>query len=201
MHALEIQPRQSFPLTQEKSKPCGGGSLQAAPFPLATCTSDPAPSHVLQQGWRKLPSLPPPLLGNTTESWWAQDARDGPRALQRQAQNTRTHCSCMGRWGLCYGQSPFIAIFSLQNLPGSFSAPCRDTVAVIAAAAAAARRRLTNKLPINAALYQSWYQRFAARAGGAASAHTALGLPVEPSTSPASPSLPCFHSLPLWQGG
>lgn len=163
---------------------------------------DPAPSHVQQQQHcRKLPSLPPLLLGNSTESWWAQDARNGPRALQRQAQHTRTGCSCVGRWGLCYGQGPFIAIFSLENLPGSFSAPCRDMVAVVAVvAAAAARRRFTNKLPINAALYQSWDQHFAVRAEGAASAHTALGavgLAGSTQHQPSQPLLPLLHSLPL----
>lgn len=55
----------------------------------------------------------------------------------------------------------FYAIFSLENLPGSFSAFCRETVVVATAAAVvAARKRLANNLPIKADLVSNLVSAF-----------------------------------------
>jgi len=88
--------------------------------------------------------------------WWTQDPRNGHRALQREKQKCQDSLQLLGETqrGLSDGEFPFIAIFSLENLPGSFSVLCRETVVVTAAAAVvvAARKRLANNLPINADL-------------------------------------------------
>lgn len=204
MHALAIQPRQSFPFTQKKDlNPVQGALSRRLHSPWLSSTSDPTPSHVLQQDWRKAPSCHPSHLRCLETSLRAGGLRMQEMCPELCRDKPRTPGLAAAAWG-----GGGCAMARALLLPSFHSRICLaafqllgDTVAV--AAAAAARRRLTNKLPIDADLYQSWYQRFAARAEGAASAHTALGgcgaggEHRAASGAQRQPQLPLFHSLPL----
>lgn len=67
---------QSFPFTQERSKPLEGALSRLLHSPGSHTHQISLPAIPFQ--WRKLPSLPPPLPGNISESCkkWAQSSAE-----------------------------------------------------------------------------------------------------------------------------
>lgn len=94
----------------------------------------------------------------------------GTELCKDKNKSTRICCSCSVRCrgGCAMANFLLLPSFHLKNLPGSFSALCRETVVVATAAAVvAARKRLANNLPIKADLVSNLVSAFFRAGAGA----------------------------------